>query len=316
MDSEHILEEELPPPYSVHTSDRSSTSHGGSTQEGSLTSHLQHHLASLPNRIRMTQEAHSIRQSLDDASLLDLLLPEIDDFLSYLGSLHTTPSLAHLTLIPAAAVPPNAILSGMDEMRQRGEPCRVARVSFGLSNNDKKSKPAVNSNQSTADSQDWSVGRGFSDWGRFGDSPSATDPSQMQNMLWWRDEDMARRLARHLQPTTRNEPAPLETPVQAAVEERLPAQKEKKGWFWGKKANTSGSITSTFAARTVQADVETFPGKGNATQNTTKKIQEKAKSGARMLVTAEEVAFRSENELGLMESIRGWAIVIVVQVKA
>ncbi|KAI3340489.1 hypothetical protein F4824DRAFT_423841 [Ustulina deusta] len=314
MDFTRAPEEELPPPYSVRTSEYASTSHSGSIQEGSFISHLQHHLASLPNRIRMTQEAHSIQQSLDDASLLDLLLPEIDDFLAYLGSLHTTPELAHLTLIPEAAVPPSAILSGTEEMRQRGEPCRVARVAVGLSNNEKKSTTASDSKQTATSSPDWSVGREFSDWGRFGDSPSPTNPSQTQSMLWWRDENMARRLARHLQPATRNEPTPLQTPVQVAVEARLPAQKEKKGWFWGKKGNTSGS-TSTFAAKTVQADVESFPGRGNATQPPPKEAQKKGKGGARMSVTAEEVAFRSENELGLMESTRGWAVVVVVQVK-
>ncbi|GAW23630.1 hypothetical protein ANO14919_132040 [Xylariales sp. No.14919] len=313
MDSKHIREEEFPPPYSVHAGDYASTAHTGSTQESFLTSHLQHHLTSLPNRIRMTQEAHSVQQSLDDASLLDLLLPEIHDFLAYLGGLHTTPRLAHLMLIPESAVPPNAILSRMEEMRQRGEPCRVARVSLGLNGNEKKSSTVYDSSQTATNSQDWSVGREFSDWGRFGESTSATDPSQSQSVLWWRDEDMARRLARHLQPTTANEPAPLQTPVQAAVEERVPAQKEKKGWFWGKKGGTGS--TSTFAAKTVEADVETFPGRGNATQITTRQTREKEKGGARMSVTAEEVAFRSENDMGLMESTRGWAVVVVVQVK-
>ncbi|KAI1428885.1 hypothetical protein F5Y12DRAFT_782447 [Xylaria sp. FL1777] len=293
MGAKQIPEDELPPPYSVHTTDHASTSHVGSIQ-GSLTSHLQEHLALLPNRMRMTRETHSVRQSLDDASLLDLLLPEIDDFLTYLGSLHRTPKLAHLTLIPEAAVPPNAILSGMEEMRQRGEPCRVAHVDLGLSNNEKKSKPASDSNQAASNSQNWSVGREFSDWGRFEDSTSATNSSHTQNMLWWRDEDMARRLARHLQPTTRNEPVVLETPVQVAVEARLPPQKEKKGWFWGKKDNSAG--------------------RDNVTQTPTKKAQNREESGARMSVTAEEVAFRSENELGLMESTRGWAIVVVVRV--
>ncbi|TGJ78325.1 hypothetical protein E0Z10_g10437 [Xylaria hypoxylon] len=263
----------------------------------------------------MTQEAHSVQQSLDDASLLDLLLPEIDDFLAYLGGLHTTPRLAHLTLIPEAAVPLNATLSGMEEMRQRGEPCLVARVNLNLSSNDKKSTTARESSHAATNSQDWSVGREFSDWGRFGESPLATDSPQSQTMLWWRDENMARRLARHLQPTG-NEPAALQTPVQATVEERLPAQREKKGWFWGKKGNT-GSSTSTFAAKTVQADVETFPGRGgNATQAPVKKAREREKGGgARMSVTAEEVAFRSENGLGLMESTRGWAVVVAVRVK-
>ncbi|KAF2963079.1 hypothetical protein GQX73_g10494 [Xylaria multiplex] len=286
MGSKHIPEEEFPPPYSVHAGDHSA-------QEGSLTTQLQQHLASLPTRIRQTQEAHSVQLSLDD------------------GSLHTTPKLAHLTLIPEAVVPPDAILSGMEEMRQRGEPCRVARVKLNLGSNEKKSPAAHESSQAANNSQEWSPGREFSDWGRFGESPTAADPSQSQNTLWWRDEDMARRLARRLQPTNGNEPAPLQTPVQETVEERLPAQKEKKGWFWGKKANTGS--TSTFAAKTVQVDVETFPGRGNATLPPAKKNAEKERGGARMFVTAEEVAFRTENALGLMESSRGWAIVVAVQ---
>ncbi|KAI8955125.1 hypothetical protein F4801DRAFT_376142 [Xylaria longipes] len=309
MDFKRTPEEELPPPYSVHAGDHDSASH--STQEVSLTSHLQQHLTSLPNRIRMNREARSVQQSLDDASLLDLLLPEIDDFLAYLGGLHNTPKLAHLTLVPETAVAKNAVLSGMEEMRRRGEICRVTRVDIHP-RNDKKSTTSRDSKQGASTSEDWSVGQEFSDWGRFGDSTSSTDPSQAQSMLWWRDEDMAHRLARHLQPTT--EPAPLQTPVQATVEERLPAQKPKKAWFWGKKGSASSS-TATFATKTVQADVESFPGRGTTTQAAAQKGREQENTGARMSVTAEEVAFRIENDLGIVESARGWAVVVAIYVK-
>ncbi|KAI0860265.1 hypothetical protein F4860DRAFT_225019 [Xylaria cubensis] len=310
MDSKRMSEEELPPPYSVHVGDHVSASQ--STQEVSLTSHLQQHLTSLPNRIRMNREAHSVQQSLDDASLVDLLLPEIEDFLAYLGGLHNAPKLAHLTLVPETAVAQNAVLSGMEDMRRRGEICRVARVKIHPNNDEKKSTTTRDSKQGASTSQDWSVGREFSDWGRFGDSTSSTDSSQGQSMLWWRDEDMARRLARHLQPL--EEPAPLQTSVQATVEERLPAQKPKKGWFWGRKGSTSSS-TSTYATKTVQADVESFPGRGASTQTTTQKGREQDNTGARMSVTAEEVAFRIENDMGIVESARGWAVVVAVHVK-
>ncbi|KAI0472524.1 hypothetical protein F4859DRAFT_108428 [Xylaria cf. heliscus] len=309
MDSKRIPDEELPPPYSVHVGDQASASHNA--QEASLTSHLQQHLTSLPSRIRMNREAHSVQQSLDDASLLDLLLPEIDDFLAYLGGLHNTPKLAHLTIVPETVVPQNAILSGMEEMRRRGEICRVARVNINPSHDEKKSPAGRDSNRDASTSQDWSVGREFSDWGRFGDSTSSTDPSQAHSMLWWKDEEMAHRLARHLQPPT--EPTPLQTPVQATVEERLPAQKPKKGWFWGNK-NSSSSSTSTFATKTVQADVESFPGRDN-TARTVQKSRGQETGGARMSVTAEEVAFRIENDLGIVESARGWAVVVAVHVK-
>jgi hypothetical protein len=130
-------------------------------------------------------------------------------------------------------------------------------------------------------------------------------------MWWWRDEDMARRLARHLRPNaTKSEPAPLNTPVQAVVEERLPAQKEKKGWLWGRRGSSS-----TFATKTVKADVDVVLGSDDAAQNTGKRIQAQELGGAKMSVAAEEVAFRSENDFGLMESIRGWAVVVAVQVR-
>ncbi|KAI1146999.1 hypothetical protein F4825DRAFT_168652 [Nemania diffusa] len=311
MDSKHTSEEELPPPYSVHTGNRASA-----TQAGSVTSHLQENLSFLPTRIRMNQEAHSVQQSLDDASLLDFLLPEIDKFLSNLGSLRITPSLSHLVLIPKAAVPPNAILSGVEEMRQRGELCRVAFVNTNPSSDEKKPSPGNrDSKPGGNNTQDWPAGREFSDWGRFGDSASATDPSQAEDMLWWRDEKMAGRLAHHLQlTTTRDEPVPpLQTPVQATVEERLPAQKAKKGWFWNRSGSTSSS-TSTFATKSVQAIVETFPGKETVTPAAAKS-RDKNNSGAKMTVTAEEVAFRTENAFGIMESVRGWAVMVVVRVK-
>ncbi|KAI0113691.1 hypothetical protein GGR51DRAFT_20815 [Nemania sp. FL0031] len=307
MESKHIPEEELPPPYSV-------ASASDSSQDASITAHLQHNLTSLPNRIRMNQEAHSVQQSLDDASILDLLLPEIDDFLSQLGGLRSAAKLSHLILIPEAAVPPTAVLSSMEDMRKRGEFCRVARVKTRLGGDEKRASSKDDSNQGVDSSQDWSVGREFDDWGRFGDSSSSTDPLQTEGMLWWRDENMAGRLARHLQPTTtQDEPASPKTPVQAIVEERLPVQKEKKGWF-RKKDNSSSSL-STFATKTVKSAVETFPGKDSATPSSTKKAKERESSGAKMSVAAEEVAFRTQNDFGIMESIRGWALVVVVYIR-
>lgn len=280
----------------------------------------------------MNQEAYSVQQSLDDGSLLDLLLPEIDDFLAYLGNLNATPKLSHLTLIPEAAVPPNAILSGTDEMRRRGELCRVVRVSARSGGGEKKPAAMPNSNSSPHsgshphrgqdNGHEWPPGREFSDWGRFGESSSSAsgDPSShaAAGALWWRDEDMARRLARHLQPPAPPDapPVPLQTPVQAVVEERLPAQKEKKSWFWGKKRSGSSS-TSASAAEPARTAVETGKGKGegDAAQDAAKDARGSGRGGAKMSVTAEEVAFRTENDFGIMESVRGWGVVVVVHVK-
>lgn len=137
MDNDNKLApEELPPPYTSYASDATPFSYG--TQVNSLASHLQHHLASLPDRIRSTQQAHSVQQSLDDSSLVDALLPDIESFLAHLGNLHTIPGLAHLTPVPEATVPPHAILSGLEVMHQRGELCQVARVKLDLGSKEKK----------------------------------------------------------------------------------------------------------------------------------------------------------------------------------
>ncbi|KAI0205547.1 hypothetical protein F4808DRAFT_237647 [Astrocystis sublimbata] len=313
MDTDHISKE-APPPYSAYAGSHVLAS--PNAQEVPMTSHLQRHLTSLPNRIRMNREAHSTQQSFDDASLLDLLLPEIDDFLAYLGGLHNSPKLARLTLVPEVAVAKNAQLSGLEDMRARGEICRVVRVQS--SSDEKKSKTArhsdkdnTTSDQGASPDQEWSAGNEFSDWGRFGDSSSHTNPSQTHNILWWKDEEMAHRLARHLQPPT--EPAPLQTPVQATVEEQLPAQKPKKGWFWGRKGSASSGNNSSFATKSVQANMEPLP-RTNLVARTPNAGPEQAGTGARMNVTAEEVAFRVENDMGIMESASGWAVVVLVHI--
>ncbi|KAI2625538.1 hypothetical protein GGS21DRAFT_306946 [Xylaria nigripes] len=293
MDSSQFPIEEQPPPYSAHAINTTSTQ-----ELSSATSHLQHHFSSLPTRIRKTREIHSIQQSLDDTSLLDLLIPAIETFLSHLSNTHPIPPRAYLKLVPAAAIPPNATLSGLDEMRQRGEHCQVVRVSLA---DEKKGQ------RGPCDSgQDWSAGREFSDWGRFGDSAMS---ESARDMLWWRDEDMAQRLASHLRPATvENEPPVLETLVQAVVEQRLPAQKEKKKWLWARKGSDS---TASFATKTVEKEVEAFSGRSNLVPA---KVRPKNHGGARMSIAAEEVAFRKENDFGIMESIRGWAVVLSVRV--
>jgi hypothetical protein len=334
MDAKNVAEES-PPPYTIHASDAKPTYQSSidsidssSRYAESATSHLQHHLTSLPTRIRRTQQVHSFQRSLDDASLLDFLVPEVENFLAHIGNLTTTPKLAHLTLVPESAIPPNAVLSSMEELRRRGELCQVARVnvypshsnmgSKAESNRDKK-KPETDED---SEGQTWTAGQEFSDWGRFGESSSSADlSSQAQAMLWWKDEDMARRLARHLQPERQTEQSVLNTPVQTIVEERLPLQKEKKSWFWGRKGSSSSSSSaSAFGAKTVEKDVPAIlPERSddatdsNGRRNSNQK--QKQQAGTKMTVTAEEVAFRTENNFGIMESKSGWAVVVVVHIR-
>ncbi|KAI0882597.1 uncharacterized protein GGS22DRAFT_46713 [Annulohypoxylon maeteangense] len=283
-----------PPPYTALP-----TNHPISNefQLNSLTYHLQHHVSSLPDRIRATQQVRKAEQTSGDASLLDHIVPIVEEFLADLGARHTPVPLATLTLIPDVAVPKNAMLSGLEDMKRRGEICRVSRISMDKISKDSKSNSETPKSQNVSEDPSWASGQEFTGWGRFGEPESPSDDTERNKLLWWRDEEMARRLATYLQP--RKEKTAPKTVVQAVVEQRIPAKKEKKSWLWGKRA--SGQ-TSESAPTPTETEVKVD------------KTREEEK-GAEMVVTAQEVAFRQENELGIWESFPGWGVVVAVKVK-
>ncbi|KAI1444337.1 hypothetical protein F5Y02DRAFT_180176 [Annulohypoxylon stygium] len=295
MDGKLPLDE--PPPYTTLPTDRPISDE---FQLNSLTSHLQHHVLSLPDRIRATQRVRKAEQTISDASLLDHIVPIVEEFLADLGARHTPVSLATLTLVPDVAVPKNAVLSGLEDMKRRGEICRVSRIS--IDNTIKDSKPSSGAPQpkTVSENPSWASGQEFSGWGRFGEPESPIDDRERSKMLWWRDEEMAHRLTSYLQPREEKKvPVEQRSVVQATVEHRIPPKKEKKGWLWGRR--TSGQLPESAVTPT-------------ETQIGVKRRQEEQR-GARMTVTAQEVVFRQENELGIWESFCGWGIVVAMKVK-
>ncbi|KAI1206226.1 uncharacterized protein F4807DRAFT_463988 [Annulohypoxylon truncatum] len=295
MDGKIPLDE--PPPYTPLPTNHSISDE---FQLNSLTYHLQHHVSSLPDRIRATQQVRKAEQTLSDASLLDHIVPIVEEFLADLGARHSPVPLAALTLVPDAAVPRNAVLSGLEDMKRRGEICRVSRISMDNTSKDSKSSSGASRSQSTSEDPSWTPGQEFSGWGRFGELDSPNDDTEQNKMLWWRDEEMAHRLATYLQPKQeRKAPVVQRSVVQAVVEHRIPPKKEKKGWLWGKRASVQTSSEASSTPTETEAEVD-IP---------------QEKKGAEMTVTAQEVAFRQENELGIWESFRGWGIVVAVKVK-
>ncbi|KAI2467777.1 hypothetical protein F4781DRAFT_297099 [Annulohypoxylon bovei var. microspora] len=297
MDGKIPLEE--PPPYTTFP-----TNHPVSDefQLNSLTYHLQHHVTSLPDRIRATQQVRKAEQTLSDASLLDYIIPIVEEFLADLGARHSPVPLATLTLVPDTAVPKSATLSGLEDMKRRGEICRVSRISMESTSKDFKSSSGISKPQDVSDDQSWTSGQEFTGWGRFGGSDAPTDvAAEIIKMLWWRDEEMAHRLAAYLQPKKEEKPrAEQRSVVQVVVEQRIPQKKEKKSWLWGRRSSVQTSPESS----PMPAETETV----------VERPQEE-RQRAEMTVTAQEVAFRQENELGIWESIRGWGIVLAVKVK-
>ncbi|KAI1139972.1 hypothetical protein F5Y05DRAFT_380655 [Hypoxylon sp. FL0543] len=294
---------DAPPPYTALPSSSATTS--DELQLNSLTSHLQHHVASLPDRIRVTQQARKAEQTLSDASLLDHIVPIVDEFLADLGARHGPVPLATLTLVPDAALPENAVLSGMEDMKRRGEVCRVSRVPICSHSKDSKSRSSVSKSQNANSDPSWASGQEFSGWGRFGEPEfPAEDVTKRDQTLWWHDEEMAHRLASYLQPQReRKECTEHRSAVQVVVEQRIPPKKEKKGWLWGRRPSLQRPPESSAEATPV----------GNGTE--VDKQQDEQREGAEMMVSAREVAFRQENEFGILESLRGWAIVVAVQVR-
>ncbi|RYP29805.1 hypothetical protein DL767_006546 [Monosporascus sp. MG133] len=271
--------DDVPPPYdTIH--------HDGTSLETppseSLTSHLQSHVASLPRRIRASQRAHTAQQRMDDMLLMDHIAPAIEEFLIDLGAQTPTPPLATLTIVPGGAVPKTAVLSGLEETQKRGELGRLFKV---------------NLEEGTKGLQ----------------SPSYSTSSQSANLLWWHDEAMAWRLARGLQPKVEKKQQVAQTsPVQVAVERELSPEKQKRGWGWGKWRSGPGSGRMSERGATGDPSSRTRASEASASLGAQGRVQEQDE--AQMAVEAHEVAFRVENDLGILESMRGWAIVVIVQI--
>ncbi|KAI1488726.1 hypothetical protein F5X96DRAFT_643868 [Biscogniauxia mediterranea] len=302
MDKKANLED-LPPPYTLKDD---STIAYNQAHPTSLPSHLGQLLTSLSDRIRSTQQERENQQSLGDSTILGFIVPAIEEFIADLGSRHRLPSVATLTIVPEAAVPENAVLSGMEEMERRGEVSLVYRVRV---DQNKKTSSNTGSRSVGGNEQQWTSGKEFSDWGRFGDPEVSGERSESsQEMLWWRDEDMAHRLADQLQPRIESpkpsEPAPLVTVVS---EERPSSHSGKRGWNWVRSRSSRSSGTGTSSSNSaIQSKLSPSDEKNPS-----------AESGhSQMSVTAQEAAFRQENEFGIIESQRGWAITVTVIIRA
>ena len=291
---------DVPPPYSLSPEAGPSRSQYR-LNPASLTSYLQSQVASVPERIQRGLQERYTQQFEADVWLIDQLAPVIEEFLVDVGAQYPTPPLAVLTLVPSDAVPSDAKLSDLDDMRHRGEFGRAVLVPTARRDTkgspDSKA-PSRQSHDALYD-QEWTGSSEFTDWGRWGSDQT----SSREDLVWWQDEDMACRLASYLQPE--QPPKPVSSPktaVQVSVERELPASKPRGGWGWGRRRNKSDAPA--------EAAPSTAP--GHAT-DTTEAESDVAGIGMHMNVTAEQVTFRHANDLGILESLGGWAIVVTVR---
>ncbi|RGP68918.1 hypothetical protein FLONG3_7979 [Fusarium longipes] len=120
--------------------------------------------------------------------------------------------------------------------------------------------------------------KAFDEWGRWEDND--TQASSSDNVLWWSDHDMAARLAKYISPERVDRQV-----VKAHVEQ---AKKSSKWGFFKKNEPQS-------------------PGPPKP------KVQEE--EPVTMVVKAEEVTFRRENEMGIWEGKTGWGLVVKVKIR-
>ena len=137
---------------------------------------------------------------------------------------------------------------------------------------------------------------------------------------FWKDEEMARRLARYLSPTPSWKQLPSRRDDGSEDDEPRPAvkafvkrtqktpvevmQKQNKGFFGFRKKGTITSIERPPGAQERDLNIDPDAKVADASPD----------DQAALSVRAEEVSFRMENEMGLFESQRGWALVLKLNV--
>ncbi|KAK8107503.1 uncharacterized protein PG998_009516 [Apiospora kogelbergensis] len=308
--------EEMPPPYSVSPGDSLQPSR--QSDPTSWASELYAHLSAVPDRIRQNRQLRNLQQVEADAWMADNINQNITEFLDRLGSQSFTPVVATLVIVPAAEVPKHATWSETDELKRRGEIGEVVRVEFSQNEKEKggdQKKSDMLSSTGYTD-QTWTEGGEFDDWGRAGSS------SENVSRLWFKDENMARRLASYIElpEGLRITRAEYTSSVQEAVEQEIPVQKKSKGWGWGSGRRKNNASTEIITPTPSTASLEaggprgTVAG-GDVAGSTGPGFYRPPSEEARMDVTAEQVVLRCRSEMGLLESMNGWAVVVKVKVQ-
>lgn len=126
------------------------------------------------------------------------------------------------------------------------------------------------------------------------------DEEDGAKMWYWRDEDMANRLAGYLRPPPPN-PRTLELPLRKE-QGKTKAEAAPSRGFWGWKKGT------------IQQQPPEPKIKANNGCTNTKGEQKESGDRVVMEVKAEEVVFRSENEFGMLCSERGYAVIVKLMV--
>ncbi|GAO17466.1 uncharacterized protein UV8b_05981 [Ustilaginoidea virens] len=249
-------------------------------------------LSGLSGQILEQQAARSSARDLRDHETLSLLVPLFEALLESIAAINPPPTLVEATFVPEEAVDKSWACSDA-ESSQRGRVTKLFRVGT-------QSKADGRRNRSSTPCQPGSSPRSknqpeeFDGWGRWKDEHAAcvSDPDAG---MWWSDEDMARRLARHLEPnraTASADTQPARPPVERS----------------GQEGSRAGRWSLFKTAEPRPGDLTASPCEGTTAHRA-------ARDHVGMAVKAEETTFRRQSEMGIWESKTGWALVVSVSIR-
>lgn len=269
-----------PPSYSEATVPGGSQSHPPTYNEKPNPDPIDALVSRLPSLIRERQQSHASQRLSEDDTLIQHMMPFVRDFfLDFSTETHTKgsrdsyePLSMELMLVPqdAARRDEGWTLAGIDERREQTAFFRLNEI----------------------------AAPGQLRWvSKNGESIQVRDDAAGTDILWWRDEERALRLASALRGIVTPERSQQEEAQQQVEEEQEIAETpDNKG---------KSPIRSFFgrSKKSPQAVQRPFPKIQNKTFATV------SLGSVHVHVQAEEVTFRGENDFGLWESSSGWAIV-------
>ena len=256
---------DLPPSYSEATNSPCISGNLGDPDPTQHAPRLVEHLSTLPGRVRELQEANDMRQSASDLELIDLLVLHVTQLIPSISNTLSRNRIAELICVPEAAVPEEWTLSEKNgEHLVRVKPREPGLV--GGQSNEKGVAPRGDQQSAEVSSR----------------GEEAVNNPLCEVTWWWKDEAMALRLAKLLQPRD------------GTKLDRQVARQET-----GKSL-----VHRLLALRRSTTSASPRPDSAN---NVSRENQ---------VMTARPylVAFRFENEFGLLESMSGWALKVVVTI--
>lgn len=281
-------DEELPPPYSTVPASTGSSSTFPSTipnqsyQSQNSSSLFSTQLSGIRSQILEEQAARSSARDQQDIETLSLIVPHIEALLDSIARINPPPTLVEATFVPDEAIEKGWSFS--DHEQKRADEVRtLIRVGRNLKMDGDKKQPWTGS---TATSQTDTV-KGFDEWGRWSDE-NATGSGNSETDSWWSDEEMACRLAKHLQPNRATASVDRQTV-------RAQAERNRKAGRWA-------MFKKEEPAKTPAAASSLAP-------------YQKPLDDVGMTVNAEEATFRRQSEMGIWESKTGWGLVVRVSIR-